>query len=172
MPFSRFLTVRPKCLTLVPALVAIALAAASPMSATAASPSADLATTISGSPPHAFGYVYYRITVTNNGPDTAYQVVITDTTPARSTFYCGSGTSAACGPAPSGVTCTRPAGSTGTLTCKTASLRPNASVTVWMGVKLGFFWHNQAFGDAATASSATPDPNPSNNTAWIVARVL
>lgn len=42
-------------------------------------------------------------------------------------------------------------------------------MTVWMDVKLGFFWHNQAFGDAATASFATPDPNPSNNTAWIVA---
>lgn len=143
-----------------------------PSATSAASPSADLATSLSGSPAHAYGYAYFRITVTNNGPVAAENVAIADATPTRSTFYCASGTSSACGTVPAGVTCRAPVSPTGTLTCSTASLPAGASVTVWMGVHLGLFFHNQAFGDTVTATSNTPDPNPSNNTATVVLRVL
>jgi uncharacterized repeat protein (TIGR01451 family) len=170
MPFFPAVPVRPRGTVAALALLAVALAW--PVSASAANPSADLATTLSGSPAHAYGYVYFRITVTNNGPDAADNVVITDATPPRSTFYCASGTSSACGAVPAGVTCKPPPGSTGTMTCTMASLPKGASVTVWMGVHLGFFFHNQAFGDSATATSTTPDPNPSNNTATVVLRVM
>ena len=53
---------------------------------------ADLATTLAGTGIAAVGgYMGYRITVTNNGPDPASNVVVTDPTPAGlrpSTLYC------------------------------------------------------------------------------------
>lgn len=105
----------------VAALLALVAVAAPALSAAAAkppkphlaaftttAPSADLATAIATLPTaQTTGYQYFAVTVTNNGPDPASNVVITGGTPPRSTFYCVTGVGAACGSA-SGVMCTAP----------------------------------------------------------------
>jgi uncharacterized repeat protein (TIGR01451 family) len=136
--------------------------------------SADLATTITAHGTSVQGgYIGYTITVTNNGPDAASGVSVTDHIPASmssrypTTFYCvgsvppvGSG-QGWCGPLPSGVSCTA------TVNCYTSSLGPRASMTIEMAIHVGLYLHNQAVGDTATATSSTFDPNTANNTAGV-----
>jgi Domain of unknown function DUF11 len=178
--FSRSLSARGKRNALIPALVAIALLAAPALPASAASPTADLATTIiSPTITNTGSYLYYAITVTNNGPDTASNVVMADHTPwypwslHPTTFYCVGSGSAWCGPLSPGVWCTAPKrGFAGTVSCTTASLVPGASMTITMIVHVGFYLHNQVVIDTATATSSTFDPNTANNTATVEARVI
>jgi Domain of unknown function DUF11 len=177
---SRLLNVKLKWLALIPVLGAIAFVATPALPASAASLSADLATTLTSSGiPAVGGYMGYTMTVTNNGPDSASNVVLTDHTPwypwslHPTTFHCvGSGT-AWCGPLSSGVLCTHPAGgSPGTVTCTTtASLPRGASMTITLVVQVGFYWHSQLICDTATATSSTFDPNTANNTATVCAGV-
>jgi uncharacterized repeat protein (TIGR01451 family) len=151
---------------------------------TATAAKADLAVAVTSSGIATVGgYMGYTIAVTNNGPATS-DVALTDATPSGlaskpTTFYCvgsvpspGSGLGW-CAPLPAGVKCTEPAvGSAGTVSCTTASLVPGASVTVIMAVRVGFYLHNQAICDTASAtSSTTVDPNTSNNSATVCARV-
>lgn len=133
--------------------------------------SADLAVSVATlSIAQVTGYQYFHATVTNNGPDPASNVIITGGTPPRSTFHCVTGLGAACGPVPSGVTCTAPT-TAAPLTCATASLSAGASISVWMGFYHGFFFPASAYCDSASVTSSTPDPNTSNNTAGACARV-
>jgi hypothetical protein len=44
-------------------------------------------------------------------------------------------------------------------------------MTITMVVHVGFYLHNQAVVDTATAASNTFDPNTANNTATVSARV-
>jgi len=151
---------------------------------TATAAKADLAVAVTSSGIATVGgYMGYTIAVTNNGPATS-DVALTDTTPSGlafkpTTFYCvgsvpspGSG-SGWCGPLPPSVKCMKPAvGSAGTVSCTTASLISGASVTFIMAVRVGFYLHNQAICDTASATSTTTvDPNTSNNSATVCARV-
>jgi Domain of unknown function DUF11 len=155
-----------------PAVALSSAAAAKLKKPPPAAASADLATRIATLPSaQTTGYQYLNVTVTNNGPDPASDVVITGGTPPRSTFYCVTGIGAACGSVPPGVRCTPPT-STAPLTCATASLKAGASVTVWMGFSHGFFFPGQAYCDSASSTSTTPDPNTANNTATVCARVV
>jgi hypothetical protein len=45
-------------------------------------------------------------------------------------------------------------------------------VTIWMGFRHGFFFPGQAYCDSASVTSATPDPNTSDNAAGSCARVV
>jgi uncharacterized repeat protein (TIGR01451 family) len=159
--------------------LAVSVAATAAPVAQANAQSADLATTIvSPSTTSVGSYLYYTITATNNGPDSASNVVISDATPSNmwaaqpTTFYCvGSGT-AWCGKLKPSVSCTTPnVGSTGTVSCTTASLSAGASMTITMVVHVGFYMHNQLVVDTAKAASNTFDPNTANNTATVSARV-
>jgi hypothetical protein len=153
-------------------VTALAVGAIAAPSAQAATGSADLATMIATAPSaQTTGYQYFHVTVTNNGPASASDVVITGGTPPRSTFYCVTGIGAACGSVPRGVTCTPPT-STAPLTCTTSSLSAGSSVSIWMGFSHGFFWPGQGYCDGASATSATPDPNSANNKATVCARVV
>ena len=177
--FSDLLNARQTFALVVP-LAAMAFVATRALPASAASPSADLATTIAAHGTNVQGgYVGYTITVTNNGPDAASGVIMTDHIPASmwsrypTTFYCvGSvapvGTPGWCGPLPSSVSCTTPpVGSTGTAICTTSSLAPGASRTIEMAIRVGFHFSFQLVQDTATATSSTFDPNTANNTASV-----
>lgn len=116
------------------------------MAATTSTSEADLATTMTGP---------FSATVTNNGPDSAVNVVVTD-----SLFNAAfTGVTAS---APSGASCsTQPPA-----VCTTGSLAPGAVMTMTVFVvRECRFGVSQAIGSTATATSSTPDPNPSNNTA-------
>ena len=97
----------------------------------------------------AGGVVTYNVTVTNNGPNAATAVVLSDTMDAGATVLSAT---------PSGGgSCGAPAA---TFTCNWPSLNSGASVTVAVQVRLPTVgvWNN-----AVSVSSATPDPTPDNN---------
>src|SRR6516165_2604731 len=123
--------------------------------------SADLSTSIQGPTICAHqGNIVYTITVTNHGPNTASNVVMTDSTPLHTAFTGVTTTTGSC--------TTPPVGGAGTVSCKATSLPNAASMTIKLGVKITFALHNQAIGDTATATSATFDPTTADNTAGTV----
>ena len=126
--------------------------------------SADLSTSIQGPTICAHqGNIVYTITVTNHGPNTASNVVMTDSTPLHTAFTGVTTTTGSC--------TTPPVGGAGTVSCKATSLPNAASMTIKLDVKITFALHNQAIGDTATATSATFDPTTADNTAGTVCRV-
>jgi uncharacterized repeat protein (TIGR01451 family) len=98
----------------------------------------------------------YTIVATNNGPDTASSVRVTDKTPTGTTFVSASTTVGSCtGPA---------VGGTGTVLCKVTSLAKAAKVTVTLVVKVTAS-SGSTINDTATVSSSAFDPNAANNSA-------
>lgn len=91
----------------------------------------------------------YTVTVTNNGPDPAEGVVMTDTLPSSVTFVSAT---------PSVGTCS----GTATVTCELGTMANGAVATIDIVVK-----PRQAgqITNTATVTSTTTDPNLSNNTA-------
>lgn len=113
----------------------------------------DLRITKSDSPDpvHAGQQMTYTVTVSNDGPNTASSVTVTDTLPAGVTFLSS---------APS---CTNAAG---TLTCALGQLLPGQSVplVIQVGIPPGF--PSGTITNTATVAAANQfDPNPGNNTA-------
>ena len=121
-----------------------------------APPSADLGitkTTGASSAPEG-STVTYTIVVTNDGPDAATNVVLTDTLPAELLFRSIS--------EPAGFSCTTPAvGSTGTITCDAATLADGASVTFTLVVEVAA--SSGVIVNSATAASDTADANSGND---------
>jgi hypothetical protein len=166
--------------TLILAAVSAALGASAPAATADTTPTAtaDLATTVTpfNVGPYAVvgATIGYRITVTNNGPDAASNVVLTDTVrpsiwsryPTK--FTCVGGPSGAwCGPLPPTVSCSGlPAGSPGTVTCTAGSLSSSASMTIDVGVHVGLYSHNQLICDTAGVTSSTVGSD-SGNTACV-----
>jgi uncharacterized repeat protein (TIGR01451 family) len=97
----------------------------------------------------------YTIVLTNNGPDAAASVVMTDILPASLLFRSIA--------TPAGFICTTPAvGANGTITCNAATLANGASATFTLVVQVAA--SSGTFSNTATASSATADPNGGNST--------
>lgn len=122
-------------------------------------PSADLSITKVASPTSvAVGNSFtYTLTVTNNGPDTANQVVVTDPLPTNATFLGDSG---------SGWTFSDVNGVvTADLTSPLAN-QASASFTITESAPTPGTITN-----TATVSSVTPDPNLGNNTATAIVNV-
>ena len=124
-------------------------------------PGADLQLTLSaGSATALSGHgVTYTITVTNNGPDSAANVVVTDPLPAGVLF--------ASVAAPQGWSCSTPAaGAAGTVTCSNPSMANGATAqftlagTIVCATPDGTQILNSA---SVTSSTRDPNPTPGNN---------
>jgi uncharacterized repeat protein (TIGR01451 family) len=116
---------------------------------------ADLSVTKTDSPDPVLvgGTLTYTVTVSNNGPDPATGVVLTDTLPPSVTF--GSATSP----------CTQ---ASGTVTCNLGSLASAAATIVTIvgtPTAIGTVTNN------ASVTANEPDPNPGNNAALAVTTV-
>ena len=156
----------------IPALALVAFAGTPVLPASAQTPSADLATTMyTARNTPSTGVQFFRAAVTNDGPGTSDNVVVTVPTPYRGSFYCVSGTAQACGSPPTGVKCTRPTGAAPT-TCTTAALATGQTMTIWVGFAHGFLLPGQGFCATGNAISSTFDPNLANNTATACARAI
>src|SRR5262249_50321108 len=114
-------------------------------------PSANLSITKAGPPVVVPGNpVQYTLTVTNDGPSAAADVVVTDPTPPGLTFVSAAG---AC---------------TGAFPCNIGSLAAGASrtITATFLVPAGYLAPNPIV-QTATVSSPTPDPNSADNSMMV-----
>lgn len=102
--------------------------------------------------------ITYTVVITNNGPGTASTVAFTEALPANTTFVSAAATSGT-----GGWTCTGIS-----ISCTIPTFAAGASTTFTVVVKVGA---GTASGtiitDTANVSSATTDPNPSNNVATV-----
>ena len=150
-----------------PSLITAAVLAAAACAFGAAT-SADLQivkTRTTSAPAHPGDVIGYAITVTNNGPDTASNPVISDTVPSGTTFDEGGTFSA-------GWNCTLPsAGGTGTMTCTAASLVSGASADFYMEAAVDAGAKVNEVDNTANVSSDTPDPDSTNNASTVATEV-
>lgn len=116
----------------------------------------------------------YRITVGNDGPSTARQVVVVDQLPPGTTFVRGGNGTVDCAaegaPAvvrPSAGSCTETAG---TITCERATLPAGATWVIIVRVAVAAS-ASGSLTNTATASADTTDPEPGNNTGSVTAEV-
>src|SRR5262249_14300488 len=131
-------------------------------SSATATTSADLVITNKGPTALIAGQTFtYTLTVRNNGPSDAATVAIEDPLPASTTFVSETQTS---GP---GATGTNPAaGTNATVQCSIAVLRSGESAAFTIVARVSdTVAMTTTIADIANVSSATPDPNTSNNSA-------
>ncbi|MFE4633968.1 hypothetical protein ACFRJ1_11390 [Streptomyces sp. NPDC056773] len=125
-----------------------------------ARPLADVAVDISSSPDsvRSGSNVTYTVTVRNNGPTLAENVVLNDTLPPGGRFVSAT---------PSQGTCTVPSlGSSDTVTCRLSALGSGQQATVQIVVR-AVTAANSTVTNKAAVSSSTPDSNEINNSASI-----
>ena len=124
-------------------------------SSTVASPSqADVAIvkTASPEPVNQGTTLTYTLQVTNNGPATAQNVVVTDPLPSQVTYTSSSSTQGSC------------TLSAGTVTCNLGPISVGGLVVITINVNAATFSSSQLSSNTATVSASTSDPNLSNNT--------
>jgi len=105
------------------------------------------------------GEPLFTATITNEGPNDAEGVVVTD-----SFFWITAKLFSVSASAPSGASCTT-AGAEGPVTCTTGSLPVGGTMTLNLRLRVTGFLHGQVVANDATATSSVYDPNPANNTA-------
>ncbi len=118
---------------------------------------ADLSVTKTASPdPVTTGDdLTYTVTVTNNGPDTAISVIVTDNLPPETTFVsCSSTGGGVCGGS----------GNNRTVTFASLALGESETITFVANVNCSVA-DNTVISNTATVSAFTPDPDPTNNSA-------
>ncbi|MGH9179297.1 MAG: hypothetical protein ACRD0N_12185 [Acidimicrobiales bacterium] len=126
--------------------------------ATAVDGAADLRITKSDSPdPVVAGELLtYSIVVTNDGPSTALDVVVTDTIPAGTTFESGTDGNGA-------TVCTLV--QQATVVCDLGDMAPGESKTVYLTVEVApSVPHDALLTNTASVASGTFDPDTSDNT--------
>lgn len=101
--------------------------------------------------------LFYNLTVTNSGPDTAPTAFFTDTIPANTVFQSLS--------IPSGWTCQTPApGASGTITCNKSGLASNSSANFSVGVTVKAATPPETLiTNQPSVSASNNDPDLSNN---------
>jgi uncharacterized repeat protein (TIGR01451 family) len=101
--------------------------------------------------------ITYTVKVTNNGPEAARVVTLTDAVPDDTTFVSNSGAT--------GWTCNNPVvGVDGVINCTRSSLDPAASSTFTIVVKVNDTVESGLITDTVSVSSSTFDPVSTNNT--------
>ncbi len=121
--------------------------------------SADLSITKSDSPDPvvAGSQLTYTITVTNGGPSTADDVVVTDALPAGTSYVSGVNGS-------NQTVCTLVQNNT--VTCSLGTLQPGTTGTIYLTVKVAASVPTgTVLSNTVSVGSRTPDPNNANNTA-------
>jgi uncharacterized repeat protein (TIGR01451 family) len=108
--------------------------------------------------------ITYTITVFNNGPDTAFNVNITDAIPAGTTFASVAVSSGSC-TAP-------PMGGTGTVTCTVPSIGMNNGDIVVETLAVNVAAASGSILDTATVSASTFDPKTADNSATATTSVV
>ena len=131
---------------------------------TTITPSADMTITKSGPTSITQGTdINYTITVRNNGPTDAANVVVSDTYPANTTFVSAtptSGPAGSCTPGPTSVSCTF------------ASFPFNATASITLVLHVSNTAPNgSSIANTATVSASTFDPDGSNNSSTSTATV-
>lgn len=130
--------------------------------------SADLRLAKSGSPnPVIAGTnLTYTINLTNDGPDAAASVIVSDTLPANTTFVSP--------PAAAGWSCTFPAvGSGGQVKCSKASVANGETATFTFVVKVEEATPNGSnLNNTATVTTSDFDPNAVNSSATATTNVI
>ena len=123
---------------------------------------ADVAITKVGSPKPvtAGNNLSYTLKVSNDGPDTATDVTVSDPLPATTSFVSATTSAGACSHA------------SGTVSCSLGDLAVGDTVTIVIVVTVGAGITAEELTNTATASSPTPDPNSSNNTATDTTEVV
>jgi uncharacterized repeat protein (TIGR01451 family) len=129
-------------------------------------PSGDIAVNVTVSPTSVIpsAALTYTVTVTNNGPNDAQTVTLTDAVPANTTFVSDSNVA--------GWANTHPAaGATGTVTYTTAALAPGASSTFTIRVQIDGAFAAGVISDTATVGASPADINLTNNSKTVTATV-
>jgi len=99
----------------------------------------------------------YSIFVFNSGPSSANNVTVTDTLPAGTTFVALNASTTL-------FSCTTPSvGSGGTVTCTVTAFEGESETSFTLSVKTSPSAPSGIISNTATISSATPDPNTSDN---------
>ncbi len=124
-------------------------------------PSADLAIAKTGSPNTVFTGkpLTYSINVVNNGPSTAISVEVSDPLPAGTTFTSCATTLGACGPVPA-------VGTNGTVRVEVGNMAASSVATITIVVNVTASG-NTSITNTAAVTSATTDPNSSNNSSSV-----
>ncbi len=101
----------------------------------------------------------YTLTVDNHGPSDAQAATVTDDLPAGLTYV---------GTASGGDwACSTPSGPAGVVCTATADALPLGTTTISLEVKVDAGLTDDSITNTASVSSATPDPDTSNNTASV-----
>jgi uncharacterized repeat protein (TIGR01451 family) len=129
-------------------------------------PVADLSVAASASPsPVVTGNsLTYTLVVTNNGPQSAQGVVLTDPLPAGSSFASATRSSNI-------GTLTTPKGNSSTVSWNVGTLDGGQSVTLTLVVKVSAKAGATLTNTASVTSSSPPDPDPGNNKASMMTTV-
>jgi uncharacterized repeat protein (TIGR01451 family) len=130
---------------------------------TVTSPSqADLSINKSGSPEpvNQGDTLTYTLTVANNGPASADNVVVADPLPSAVTYQSSSATQGTCSQA------------SGTVTCNIGSMSNGQIVTITISVTATVFSSSSYAVNTATVSSTTSDPDISNNSSTFSSTIV
>jgi uncharacterized repeat protein (TIGR01451 family) len=130
---------------------------------TVTSPSqADLSINKSGAPEpvNQGDTLTYTLTVANNGPATAANVVVSDPLPSAVTYQSSSATQGTCSQA------------SGTVTCNIGSMSNGQIVTITISVTATVFSSSSYAVNTATVSSTTSDADSSNNSSTFSSTIV
>ena len=80
--------------------------------------------------------IRYRITATNNGSGSVTSLLVSDATPANTTYNAGTGGTAPASTTPVSTVTAPTAGNAGSISANVGTLTPSAQVVLFFGVRI------------------------------------